>query len=264
MPSDIHAWIVVASRNLCVDSQPPFSLHLSDIMRAVPTLQTTAILQRPLSGQHRWILTVTVGIHQYQLPTSHMCRQCKNPRHTGKVDCMKIHGWEGGEESHTQFPCFPQGNFISCSVKEIRIFIVKLKWAIEAQKNHWRLKKKTNSNTISDHKRQPSKAVKDRRDGSEICCDGLVVPCNLIQGIIVAQGQKGKEIEMMEECIYDRGVWETVLSCCRSPQREQKWQCSNKDHPGKFTLGGTVTKCRAIFRKAQKNSKDKVWRVGQR
>lgn len=61
-------------------------------------------IQRPLSGQHRWILTVTVGIHQYQLPTSHTCRPCKNPRHTGKVDCMKTHSWEGGEEPHTRFP----------------------------------------------------------------------------------------------------------------------------------------------------------------
>lgn len=43
-------------------------------------------------------------------------------------------------------------------------------------------------------------------DESKICRDGLVVPCNSIQGIIVAQGQKGKEIEMKKECIGDRGL----------------------------------------------------------
>lgn len=33
-----------------------------------------------------------------------------------------------------------------------------------------------------------------------------MVPYNSIQGIIVAQGQKGKEIEMKKECIDDRGL----------------------------------------------------------
>lgn len=67
------------------------------------------------------------------------------------------------------------------------------------------LKRKKTAARFLIIKGKPSKAVKDRRDGSKICCDGLVVPCNSIQGIIVAQGQKGKEIEMMKECIYDRG-----------------------------------------------------------
>lgn len=71
-------------------------------------------------------------------------------------------------------------------------------------------------------KDKPSKAVKDRKNGSKICCDGLVVLCNSIQEIIIAQGQKGKEIEMMEECTYDKGGLRDVLSCYRTPWREHK------------------------------------------
>lgn len=82
----------------------------------------------------------------------------------------------------------------------MRTCIVKIKWAIEAQKNHWRLKIKTTITQFLSIKDNPSEAIKDRKDGGKICGDGLVVLCNSIQEIIVAQGQKGKEIEMMEEC----------------------------------------------------------------